>query len=512
MAFTTVTGSNGVTSLVGTTGIDVATIVTLSSNVFVGGNTADDTLTTGLATGNNVAADYNVRMGGGNDTVTIGNNVVNSYISLDGEILANDGDDTFTSAGNLLINSEIVGRGGNDAFGAAAAGVALNGSTLNGNTGTDTIFVGGSAASFVYGGKDSDTITTTANSSTVLLNGNKGSDRLALGGAVFASGSVYGGNGNDVLSGGFVQGATGALLTANEAGALFSGDLGNDTIGGTAGIDTINGGDGADVIFGGATISDVGVVALTATDGADVIDGGAGNDTITGAAGGDTITGGAGNNVFVYTTLTDATVRGNSGFDTITDFKANTADTAPPTTATANGDRFDLAATPAAAAEIITVNFAGNAGGATNLQTALGNVNFTAAGQDIALVTITGAFSYAGNYMVINADAGVGAYNNTTDAVIKMNTFANIGVNTVICFHQSLTPSPLLQGAFSCQLSEQKDREGSFCPSELSGPVSAHRQLPKRLRHCSDSRARNRAVTREDSGASPRFPLFHSAR
>ena len=55
------------TSLVGTTGVDTATLVTLESNTFVGANTGDDNVALTQSTaGQNL--NYEVRMGGGDDT------------------------------------------------------------------------------------------------------------------------------------------------------------------------------------------------------------------------------------------------------------------------------------------------------------------------------------------------------------------------------------------------------------------------------------------------------------
>lgn len=430
MAFTTVTGSNGVTSLVGTTGIDVATIVTLENNVFVGGNTADDSLVINLATAGRVATGYNVRMGGGDDRADVDSTLLNSYVSLDGETIANDGNDVFDATA-AIINSEIVGRGGNDVLGVLNNELQLNNSTVNGNTGDDTIRLGASASSFVYGGQNTDTITTAngagSNSSSVLINGNKGSDTITLGRSAFATGSVYGGNGNDTINADAVTDATGVAgsLNATAAGVMISGDIGDDTITGSDGIDTINGGDGADVIDGGT--------------GADVIDGGTGNDTITGGAGADTIAGGTGNNVFVYTTLTNAALTSatsSTGFDTITGFSANTANTAVAGTA-ANGDRFQVtalvktavgtaAASNVAGSAIFTASQAAGANLAETLDAALdGNL----ANNGVGLVTITGASSFSGLYVVINGAADAN-YNFGADAVIKINTLANISGTT----------------------------------------------------------------------------------
>ena len=99
MAFTTLSGSDGITSLVGSTGVDVSTVVTLTENVVVRGNTGNDVITTNIGTGSNNKTNWNVRMGGGNDTYTATDNILSSFISLDGETLANDGNDTFNGGG-----------------------------------------------------------------------------------------------------------------------------------------------------------------------------------------------------------------------------------------------------------------------------------------------------------------------------------------------------------------------------------------------------------------------------
>jgi Ca2+-binding RTX toxin-like protein len=414
LAFTTVTGSNGVTSLVGATGVDVATIVTLRSNVFVGANTADDTVTIALS-GNGAASAYDVRMGGGGDRFNSTSVLLNSFVSLDGTTLANDGNDTFNST-QLIINSEIVGRGGNDVLGLAGAELQLSNSTVNGNTGVDRIRLGASSGSYVYGGADTDTITTTAgaanSSSSVMINGNKGSDFITLAASGFATGTVYGGNGNDTINAAAITDAAAAALGVTAAGVELFGDLGDDTITGSNGIDTINGGDGSDVINGGT--------------GADIINGGLGNDNITGGAGADVIDA-VGNDVLVYTTLTDSALTSatsNTGFDTITEFGANTA-------AAVNGDRFDVAAAQVTAAAAAGGIFnAGSIAGGANLAATLdGAFDGNLIANGVGIVTInTGSF--AGSYVVLN-DNDVN-YTFASDAVIKVNSTANIGAATFI--------------------------------------------------------------------------------
>ena len=404
------------TSLVGTTGVDTATVVTLESNVFIGGNTGDDIITTALGTGGNNLSGYTVRGGGGDDTITLGDSVLSSTISLDGETLANDGNDTLAGAGNLIINSSIVGRGGNDTIN----GVQLNGSTVNGNTGNDTITIQASSASTVYGGQGVDVITNTAatTNSAILINGNKGSDTVTLAAASF-TGSVYGGAGSDTLSAAAVDAdAAGTALAVTGTGVFLSGDLGADNITGSTGIDTINGGEGADTIVGGT--------------GADTIDSGAGADSVTGSAGADAITGGAGNDIFVYTTLTDSALTSaasSTGFDTISDFASNT--TAAATQATGNGDLFDVAAAVVTAVDAGGITVAGNTAAGANLAATLDTAFDTSlVANGVGTINITGSTAFSGTYLVIND--GDTNFTFATDAVVKLNTVASISADSFI--------------------------------------------------------------------------------
>lgn len=397
LAFTTVTGSDGITSLVGTTGIDTATIVTLAENVFVGGNTGDDTVTTNLGTGGNNLDSYDVRMGGGDDTFTLGDTLLNSFLSLDGLTIANDGNDTFDALNNLIINSEIRGAGGNDVF---SNNAQLSGSTLNGNAGDDTITIGASSTSSVYGGQGTDDITITAASSALMVNGNKGSDTILVAAVGFSGSSVYGGNGNDTIT-----------IASTTDGIFVSGDIGIDIITTDGGDDTVNGGDDADTIV--------------TQGGTDTVDGGTGNDTITAGAGGDTVTGGGGFDTFVIGN-TDSNVEdgASTGFDTLTDFQANTATLAAGT----NGDRIQLAGgSPTTYTQ--NVNFA-SLGNDLHDDLTNGALIAFAAANDVQSVTITGAVAWAGNYIVADV-AGGGAYT-AADIVIQTNTLANIESDTFI--------------------------------------------------------------------------------
>jgi Ca2+-binding RTX toxin-like protein len=430
LAFTTVTGSNGVTSLVGTSGIDVATIVTLANKVFVGGQQANDNITVALGTGSDVVTAYTVNGGAGDDIIISSNTVLNSIFNGDGGTgVAGNNNLTF---GGLVINTEVNAGGGNDTIkffddlsgSNVSAGdgndvvmfdgglnssnvladsgndvITLNGgllsSTVNGNAGDDTIKLNStSSSSFVYGGQGTDSITTTANASNLLINGNKGSDSIILGAAAFASSTVYGGQGNDTIDARNVTNATGGALLGTAAGTILSGDLGDDSVYGTNAIDTISGGEG--------------------------------DDTIRGSFGADLITGGTGSDVFSYVNTFEATVDGSTGFDTIIDFVANTSVAAP-----FNGDRFDIF-NPAAGIQTFG-NIGTNNGGATTLAGALANVMGGLAVNGVGLVTLTAdaiGASYAGNYLVVNNN--VGGYQNTSDAVVKLNTLAGITAATFV--------------------------------------------------------------------------------
>jgi Ca2+-binding RTX toxin-like protein len=94
---------------------------------------------------------------------------------------------------------------------------------------------------------------------------------------------VYGGAGNDIISGG--NSGTG------------------ETIYGGSGNDTINGSNGADTLYGGS--------------GTDTINGGDGKDIIIGGYGADTLTGGLGNDTFKFLSVIDS--RGTQ-YDTIQSF------------------------------------------------------------------------------------------------------------------------------------------------------------------------------------------------
>jgi Ca2+-binding RTX toxin-like protein len=136
-----------------------------------------------------------------------------------------------------------------------SSGVVENGNVVVGTAGNDTIDCSGSTGIgfWIFGGGGNDSITGT-NVGTDVLVGDTGDDTIS---GLDGSDLVYGGAGNDQIDGG--------------AGL-------NDFISGDAGNDTINGADGNDVIDGGA--------------GNDGLSGGAGTDLMSGGAGADSLNGG----------------------------------------------------------------------------------------------------------------------------------------------------------------------------------------------------------------------------
>jgi len=249
-------------------------------------------------------------------------------IAIDG---SDKGDVINVSASALsssaLYNYDVRGFAGNDRIDFRAA--LIQDSTINGNIGNDTLFVGFGTAlagasgatslnnSLFLGGKDNDTVTAYAVSNGE-INGNIGNDTITVDNAGFTSGFnlyVGGGQGNDVMSieGGFTN-------------SIIDGNKGIDTIsllGGTHSDSSVNGGEGddiirnADIVVGGARSN--GIKGL-------LINGDLGNDTIAVlGGGGSTINGGEGKDTIAVDAILgqSSTIDAGVGADTIALF--NTA-------------------------------------------------------------------------------------------------------------------------------------------------------------------------------------------
>ena len=277
LAFTTINGasSTDATTFAGTSGADVIALVN-QSNLYLYGAQSNDVVTATTFNGNYNG--YTMNGGAGNDAYTIGT----------------------AAATNLITASSINGNTGNDTL--TVTGI-LSGSTVAGGQGLDTIVINGATGSYVNGNKENDRIDLTTNAATATtiasstIRGGQGGDLIRVGtgaaGALNISGNVYGDKGTDT----FVQ--TNAVTAASEVTAAFNGGEDGDTFN--------------FIVAGGSNIGFI-------------MNGDEGNDTLNSTnsvTGGDTMTGGAGNDTFVAALLSSQ-VTSVATTDSITDFSNGT--------------------------------------------------------------------------------------------------------------------------------------------------------------------------------------------
>jgi Ca2+-binding RTX toxin-like protein len=126
-----------------------------------------------------------------------------------------------------------------------------------------------------------------------------GNDTVVVDPRILQSAILFGGAGNDVLTGG----GGNDQISGGEGNDVIVGGAGNDTLCGDNGNDDIHGGLGNDTLFGEAgndTLrGDAGDDLLLGDVGNDTLDGGVGDDHLYGQAGNDTLIGGVGNNILV---------------------------------------------------------------------------------------------------------------------------------------------------------------------------------------------------------------------
>jgi Ca2+-binding RTX toxin-like protein len=219
--------------------------------------------------------------GDGKDVLNVGENVAAGVVFHGGA-----GNDKVTYSGTG--KARVWGDDGDDRISVNAVSTAVAGPTVVGNATTYD--------SEIYGGAGNDTL----------------SGRRGAGAEAVNDGDDYidGGDGNDKITG---FGGNDELRGGDESVAITNNKANGDTIDGGDGNDTIYGGTGSDIIKGGAGNDAIhggdesGALANGKQLG-DTIDGGAGNDTINGNGGADVIKGAAG----------DDTIRGGAGDDAIT--------------------------------------------------------------------------------------------------------------------------------------------------------------------------------------------------
>lgn len=295
----------------------------------------------------NQGADSLVSQAGG-DTI-YGGQGADIIRSRGGSLLYGDrGNDTIAgdSSSTGIIGGSTAGGGDTMYGGAGDDSLVANSvgpSALFGNEGNDSL-VAGNRADTLYGGRDNDTLTSTVGG---LLYGDRGNDNIFLSGSGGVAGAttVYGGDGDDTITGGgrtllfgnqgndtitagaadSVYGGSGAdVLTASGSGAFISGDLGNDILRNTGANNTLAGGEGDDTITfdGGAAFSTASggggknflQILPTITGSGNVLIAGSLGDTLVGA-GANTIQGGAGNDSLV-SQGSNVTLVGGVGADT----------------------------------------------------------------------------------------------------------------------------------------------------------------------------------------------------
>ncbi|MCX4454823.1 calcium-binding protein [Streptomyces sp. NBC_01728] len=147
--------------------------------------------------------------------------------------------------------------------------------------GNDTATTGNASGGYarIYGGPGNDTLT---GHGVDVLYGQGGNDRLSGGGGVYDEGA-NGGAGNDTLVNCSAEchgGAGNDSLSGTSGDNSLFGDDGNDKLYGNAGRDLLQGGRGDDTLYGGA-----GDDKLYGNSGNDVLHGGAGKDFLSGGPG-----------------------------------------------------------------------------------------------------------------------------------------------------------------------------------------------------------------------------------
>ncbi len=273
-----------------------------------------------------------------------GDDIVNNYGTLIGDVELEDGTNSFNNAGTMnghylggegadtVINSGLISEsiyllGGHDMFDGRGGNVI---GTVFGGNGDDTYIIddatidlyedsaaGTDLVQSLVGWKLGDNFENldllgdadlrgVGNDENNVINGNIGDNVL------------YGRAGNDTIA----AGAGADFLSGQDGNDTLNGGDGNDTIRGGKGNDDLVGGDGDDDLRGGRGHDDLsggnGNDILSGNGGNDTLLGGAGDDILIGGIGQDDLTGGDGEDVFMFRNASHSTDVPNA--DHITDF------------------------------------------------------------------------------------------------------------------------------------------------------------------------------------------------
>ncbi|HEX8622331.1 MAG TPA: calcium-binding protein [Allosphingosinicella sp.] len=205
------------------------------------------------------------------------------------EELRYTGSSNFTGTGNDL-NNYIYGAGGSDTLSGGDGYDTLTGNGgddfLYGGTGGD-VLSGGTGADYMEGNTDNDVYVVDNVGDTVVELSGEGTDQVYTTLGSYTLGSDVENLNYNAFSGNFAG-------TGNMAGNIIFGGNGNDSLSGLGGNDELRG-----------------------QNGSDLLDGGAGNDLLVGGPGADTYTGGADLDTIRISNFESGT---GSAADRITDF------------------------------------------------------------------------------------------------------------------------------------------------------------------------------------------------
>lgn len=339
----TLTGGAGTNTLSG--GADNDVIYGGAGSESINGDAGDDSIFGGagndiINTGTGTTSGDQVHAGDGADSI-YGGFAVTAF-----DFYGEAGNDRFDSGtafnaeddyyGGLGIDTAVFTSstyGGTFTIGSAGKAV-INGVTIDlvaienvtGSRFADSV-IGNTAANLIYGGDGNDTLTGGTGTANDTLYGDGGDDALT---DLFGVLSMFGGDGNDTFTlGDSIVGAAGTRITggAGDLDEVIVSSSQNWTINlatgqilegldthAITGIEAATGGNGNDTLVG-----DGGANNLTGGAGNDSVTGGNGIDTLKGGDGNDTVSGGGGDDLISQGSALDTDVlNGDVGSDTLT--------------------------------------------------------------------------------------------------------------------------------------------------------------------------------------------------
>jgi len=206
--------------------------------------------------------------------------------------------------------SNAIGTNGAD----AVWGVSKNRVVITGTSDSDLLSLTTNQQVTTLTANDGtgDVVFPVANVEDAILQGLAGNDSISLSEFAGVPTSIFGGDGNDIITGSLSGGpgiARGDTISGGNGADFIFAQAGDDVIDGGSDSDSIDGGDGNDTIRGGGSPDTIsggnGNDFIRGNGGADRLIGDNGNDRLFGDAGNDTLFGGEGRDQFF----------GGGGFD-----------------------------------------------------------------------------------------------------------------------------------------------------------------------------------------------------